>query len=257
MKTKSIKQIKQLFTENKVTLDILNEIKDDERKGVQQILRSYEKQQLKEEALQARFLRMKQFDEQFKDSALDNIAGVDEAGRGPLAGPVVAASVILSPDFQLTGLTDSKQLTEDERNKYYDYIVQHAIDYHIEVVSHEVIDEINILNATKQAMRTSLLALQATPTLGLIDAVALEDMPFAVEAIIKGDEKSLAIAAASVLAKVTRDRLMEEYDAQYPMYGFKQHKGYGTKTHIEAIQTYGISPIHRTSFGPVQQLIKK
>lgn len=257
MKTKSIKQIKQLFSEKKVTPHILSELQADERKGVQQILRSYEKQQVKQKELQERFLQMKQFDEQFKHSALDYIAGVDEAGRGPLAGPVVAASVILSPDFQLTGLTDSKQLTEDERNEYYDYVAQHAIDYHIEVVSHEVIDEINILNATKQAMKTSLLELQQRPTVGLIDAVALEDMPFAIEAIIKGDEKSMAIAAASVLAKVTRDRLMEQYDAQYPMYGFKQHKGYGTKAHIEAIQTYGISPIHRTSFGPVEQLIKK
>lgn len=257
MKTNSIKQIKQLFTENNVTPNILRELQEDERKGVQQILRSYEKQQLKQKELQARFLQMKQFDEQFKQNASDYIAGVDEAGRGPLAGPVVAASVILSPAFHLIGLTDSKQLTENERNDYYHYVVQHAIDYHIEVVDHEVIDRINILNATKQAMKTSLLALQQTPTVGLIDAVALEDMPYVIEPIIKGDEKSMAIAAASVLAKVTRDRLMEQYDRQYPMYGFKQHKGYGTKAHLEAIQTYGISPIHRTSFGPVQQLIHK
>src|SRR5699024_11151950 len=134
---------------------------------------------------------------------------------------------------------------------------KHTIDCHIEIVDHEVIDEINILNATKQAMKTSLLELQQTPTIALIDAVVLEDMPFVVEPTIKGDGKSMAIAAASVLAKVTRDRLMEQYDEQYPMYGFKQHKGYGTKAHLEVIQTYGISPIHRTSFGPVQQLLKK
>jgi len=257
MKSKSIKQIKQLFNENKVTLDILSELQQDERKGVQQLLRSYEKQQLKQKELQQRFMQMKQFDDQFKNSALDYLAGVDEAGRGPLAGPVVAASVILSPDFHLTGLTDSKQLTEHERNEYYNYILKHTIDCHIEIVDHEVIDEINILNATKQAMKTSLLELQQTPTIALIDAVVLEDMPFVVEPTIKGDGKSMAIAAASVLAKVTRDRLMEQYDEQYPMYGFKQHKGYGTKAHLEAIQTYGISPIHRTSFGPVQQLLKK
>src|SRR5699024_8018798 len=146
------------------------------------------KQQLKQQELQQRFMKMKQFDEQFKHSALDCIAGVDEAGRGPLAGPVVAASVILSPDFHLTGLTDSKQLTEDERNEYYDYVVKHAIDYHIEIVDHAVIDEINILNATKQAMKTSLLELQQIPTVALIDAVALEDLPYVVKPIIKGDE---------------------------------------------------------------------
>lgn len=257
MKRKSIKQIKDLFTNNQISLALIKELKKDERKGVQQLLVVYEKQQLKEEMIKKQFMKMKEFDDGFKDHEMDYIVGVDEAGRGPLAGPVVAASVILPHDFTLLGLTDSKQLSEKERLAYADYIKEYAIDFHIEIVEHTRIDEINILNATKQAMRDSLLNLSEKPKKALIDAVSLTDLPFEVISIIKGDEKSLAIAAASVLAKVSRDKLMKDYDELYPVYGFKQHKGYGTQAHLNAIEKYGVSPLHRQSFGPVQKIINK
>lgn len=257
MKRKSIKQIKDLFTNNQINPALIKELKQDERKGVQQLLVVYEKQQLKEEMIKKQFMKMKEFDDGFKDHEMDYIVGVDEAGRGPLAGPVVAASVILPHDFTLLGLTDSKQLSEKERLAYADYIKEYAIDFHIEIVEHTRIDEINILNATKQAMRDSLLNLSEKPKKALIDAVSLTDLPFEVISIIKGDEKSLAIAAASVLAKVSRDKLMKDYDELYPVYGFKQHKGYGTQAHLNAIEKYGVSPLHRQSFGPVQKIINK
>lgn len=257
MKRKSIKQIKDLFTNNQINPALIKELKQDERKGVQQLLVVYEKQQLKEEMIKKQFMKMKEFDDGFKDHEMDYIVGVDEAGRGPLAGPVVAASVILPHDFTLLGLTDSKQLSEKERLAYADYIKEYAIDFHIEIVEHTRIDQINILNATKQAMRDSLLNLSEKPKKALIDAVSLTDLPFEVISIIKGDEKSLAIAAASVLAKVSRDKLMKDYDELYPVYGFKQHKGYGTQAHLNAIEKYGVSPLHRQSFGPVQKIINK
>lgn len=257
MKTHSIKEIKQLLETHDVTTDILAQLKVDQRKGVQQLLRSYEKQQLKMKRLADRFAMMQHFDEQYKKKNKFLIAGVDEAGRGPLAGPVVAASVILPDDFKLLGLTDSKQLTETERESYYKHITEQAIDYHIAVIDAEVIDQINILNATKKAMIQALINLKHAPSLALIDAVNLENLPFPTEAIIKGDEKSTVIAAASILAKVTRDHIMQTHDEAYPMYGFQQHKGYGTQVHITALKTHGISPIHRTSFGPVQQIINQ
>ncbi len=175
------------------------------------------------------------------------IAGMDEAGRGPLAGPVVAAAVIMPLDDVIPGVDDSKKLTEKKREQLFDEIVKKAVAYKICAVDEKVIDEINILNATKKAMTECVTGLSVRPDIVLIDAVKLPlDVP--TKSIIKGDALSYSIGAASILAKVYRDRLMREYDALYPWYGFAQNKGYGTKDHIDALRSVGPSPIHRRSF---------
>ena len=186
------------------------------------------------------------------------IAGCDEAGRGPLYGPVVAACCVLPNDFKLEGLTDSKQLTEKRREKYIDYIKENALAYGIRIVSAEEIDEINIYEASRKAM---LIALSEVRKKINVDYVITDAMPIDIDIeslpIIKGDAKSITIAAASVIAKVTRDRMMIELDSKYPEYGFKKHKGYPTKAHIEAINKYGLIDGYRKTYGPVKELIEK
>ena len=175
------------------------------------------------------------------------IGGMDEAGRGPLAGPVVAAAVVMPLDDVIPGVDDSKKLTEKKREQLFDEIVKKAVAYKICAVDEKVIDEINILNATKKAMTECVAGLSVRPDIVLIDAVKLSlDVP--TKSIIKGDALSYSIGAASILAKVYRDRLMREYDALYPWYGFAQNKGYGTKDHIDALKSVGPSPIHRRTF---------
>ena len=191
--------------------------------------------------------RLFDFDSQYFN--LGAVAGIDEAGRGPLAGPVVAASVIMPQDENLLieEVNDSKKLSEKKREKLFDLIVERAVAYAIEEVDCKVIDEINILNATKLAMSNCLENITEKPDFVLIDAVKLET-GFQTMPIIKGDATSYNIAAASILAKVHRDRLMQKYDEIYPQYGFAKHKGYGTKFHIEQIKKYGLCEIHRRSF---------
>lgn len=183
------------------------------------------------------------------------VAGVDEVGRGPLAGPVVVCAVIM--DFskpRIDGIADSKKLTAKKRDFLYDKILESAIAFSISSCNHCEIDEINILSATKKAMRDSILNLSTKPDVVLIDAVKIDvDIPSV--SIIHGDDKSYSIACASIVAKVYRDRLMEKFDLQFPHYEFAKHKGYGTKTHINAIQKYGICEIHRKSF--VKNILKK
>lgn len=176
------------------------------------------------------------------------VAGVDEAGRGPLAGPVCAAAVILPQDLIIEGINDSKKLTEKKREKLFDVIINSAIAYSIEFASPEVIDEINIRQATSLAMHNAVKNLDVSADFVIVDGN--DKIPFDIpyEYIIKGDAKSQSIAAASILAKVSRDRLMVELDKEYPEYGFAKHKGYGTKVHCEAIQKYGILSIHRKTF---------
>lgn len=176
------------------------------------------------------------------------IAGVDEAGRGPLAGPVCAAAVILPKDLLIPGLNDSKKLTEKKRDELYDIILEKAEAYSIAMASEQEIDEVNILQATFLAMRRALDGLAIRPDLALIDGNRETDFGLPVKTVVKGDSLSANIAAASILAKVTRDRLMEEYDKQYPEYGFAVHKGYGTKRHYAALDEHGQCPIHRKSF---------
>lgn len=176
------------------------------------------------------------------------VAGIDEAGRGPLAGPVVAACVMLPEGCLIEGLNDSKKLSPAKRETLYDIILEKAVSFGVGIVDEKCIDEINILNATKLAMTKAVEQVKPQPDLLLIDALQLKDVMIRQEAIIKGDALSISIAAASVIAKVTRDRLIDEADSVYPLYGFKRHKGYGTSEHINAIKKYGICPIHRISF---------
>lgn len=187
------------------------------------------------------------------------IAGVDEAGRGCLAGPVVAAAVILPFADEhvvcFAGVRDSKQLVPHVREHLYQVIMQHAVAVGVGVGPVELIDERNILQATKYAMRYALAQLSTPPQALLIDALLLPDIPLPQRAIIKGDSSCLSIAAASIIAKVTRDRLMVQLHEQYPTYGFAQHKGYGTEAHLAALREYGVTPIHRRTFAPVRDLL--
>ena len=176
------------------------------------------------------------------------VCGVDEAGRGPLAGPVCAAAVILPPDIQIEGLNDSKKLTDKKRRALYDVITEQAVSYGIAFADEQEIDEINILQATFLAMRRAVEKLTVAPDIALIDGNRAPGLSCRERTIVHGDALSASVAAASILAKVTRDRLMEEYDAQYPQYGFAVHKGYGTQRHYAALREFGACPIHRQSF---------
>ena len=176
------------------------------------------------------------------------ICGVDEAGRGPLAGPVCAAAVILPPNVEIPGLNDSKKLTDKKRRELFPIIKEMAISYGIGYASHEEIDQINILQATYLAMERALAQLDPKPNLALIDGNRAKDFDIPVKTVVKGDSLSASIAAASVLAKVSRDDLMLQLAEEYPQYGFEIHKGYGTKAHYEALRTYGHSPVHRMTF---------
>lgn len=195
-----------------------------------------------------KYKEMTFFENKYWSNNIEFVAGVDEAGRGPLAGPVVAACCILNPDDPILGINDSKKVSEKMREYLFDEIKARAISYQIEIVEHNIIDDINILNATKIAMTKSIENLSHKPDIVLIDAVKLEDLSVKSDSIIKGDLKSISIAAASILAKVTRDEIMKEYEKKYPGYGFSRNKGYGTKLHYEGIQKHGITPIHRKTF---------
>lgn len=185
------------------------------------------------------------------------ICGVDEVGRGPLVGPVVAASVILPLNYELEGLTDSKKISEKKRNELYEIIMRDAIAVSIGIKDNEVIDKVNIYEATKLAMYEAIEGLTVKPEYVLIDAMKLENLNIPYKSIIKGDAKSKSIAAASIIAKVTRDNMMYELDKEFPEYGFAKHKGYPTKAHIEAINKYGLLDNYRFTFGPVHDLILK
>ena len=188
------------------------------------------------------------FDLSFKNEKIKVICGVDEAGRGPLAGPVVAAACILPDDLIIDGLDDSKKLTEKKREKIFDVIIEKALDYSVASASVEEIEEINILNAAMLAMKRAIDGLSIKPDLALIDGNTSRGFTVPTKTVVHGDAISQSIAAASILAKVTRDRLCYEYDKEYPEYGFAKHKGYGTKLHTDALKKYGITPIHRPSF---------
>ena len=176
------------------------------------------------------------------------VAGIDEAGRGPLAGPVVSAAVVLDMNNLPAGVNDSKKLSEKRRERLFDLIIEKSVSYGIGIVSEKIIDDINILNATKLSMKIAVESMEKPPDFLLIDAVTLGDVKTPQKSIIKGDALSVSIAAASIIAKVSRDRIMAYYDRMYPEYGFIKHKGYGTEKHIEAIKSIGILPIHRLTY---------
>lgn len=201
-------------------------------------------------------MNLYEYESKLYQKGIDYIGGVDEVGRGPLIGPVVASCVVLPKDFVLEGLNDSKKLSEKKRDKFYDYIINHCLAYGIGVVSPEEIDEINIYEASRKAM---LIAISKVREQINLEHVLIDAMPINIDipttSIIKGDAKSISIAAASVVAKVTRDKMMYELDEKYPMYGFASHKGYPTKKHIEAIHKYGLIEGYRKTYGPVKEVI--
>lgn len=248
MEQKKIGQIKEEY--KKVGLEHLQEwmqqYREDSRQGVQQILLSAQKQLDKLEAEKARIEELKKYEKEYDNYTY--ICGIDEVGRGPLAGPVVAGAVILPKDCTILYINDSKKLSAAKREELYDIIMEEAVAVGIGMVSPQRIDEINILQATYEAMREAIGKLDPQPSLLLNDAVTIPNVAIPQVPIIKGDAKSISIGAASIIAKVTRDRLMVEYDQIMPGYGFASNKGYGSQEHIAAIRQLGPTPIHRASF---------
>lgn len=226
--------------------DFVRKFETDNRPGVQNLVEKARKRILVQEKEIARTEVMYQFEDKYE--VCQYICGIDEVGRGPLAGPVVAGAVILPKDHRILELNDSKQLSEKKREELYDVIMQEAVATGLGFVGPERIDEINILQATYEAMREAIQKLAVRPDILLNDAVTIPKVEIRQIPIIKGDAKSASIAAASIIAKVTRDRLMVQYDELMPEYGFASNKGYGAASHIEALRKYGPTPIHRRTF---------
>ena len=198
---------------------------------------------------EARLIELKKIDKEFFEKGVKYIAGIDEAGRGPLAGPVVVACVVLPENSMIEGVNDSKKVSEAKREKLYDTIIQEAISYGVGIIYQDEIDEINILQATKKGVTEAIKQMEVKPNIIMVDALnGIDTMGIPYKSIIKGDAKCYSIAAASIIAKVTRDRIMREWDKVYPEYGFASHKGYGTAKHIAAIKEFGTCPIHRKTF---------
>ncbi|MGM0897556.1 MAG: ribonuclease HII [Bacillota bacterium] len=235
----------------------MEELKSDKRKSVQQLLASWQRRFEKRLSLLQQLDDKRFFDEQFKTAQGALVAGIDEAGRGPLAGPVVTAAVILPSDCSVfLGLDDSKKIAKAKRNELAQLIKAQAVSWSVHVQPPEAIDRLNIYQATKESMESAANSLHTAPDIVLVDAMQLElDVP--TKSIIKGDAKSLSIAAASILAKTGRDDLMDEYAAMYPQYGFSKHAGYGTKDHLAALEAHGPCPIHRKTFEPVKSMAKR
>lgn len=246
---KKIADIKNEFEQSHMEQwdDLFAQYLEDERTGVIKLIQSYQKKQQAYRAECARLEGMKEFEHKY-GSEYTCICGIDEAGRGPLAGPVVAGAVVLPKDCTILHLNDSKKLSAKRRDELFDEIKEKAISYGIGMSSPERVDEINILQATYEAMRHAVEDLSVVPDLLLNDAVTIPQVPIKQVGIIKGDARSVSIAAASIMAKVSRDRLMIQFAELYPEYGFDQHKGYGSAAHIEAIKKYGPCPIHRSTF---------
>ena len=225
---------------------LIEELRNDSRVGVQKLIEKYEAEEKKYLLELERIEEMKYYEKQFVDAKY--ICGIDEVGRGPLAGPVVAGAVILDKQKDILYLNDSKKLSEAKREELAVIIKEKAIDYQIGIIPPSVIDDINILQATYKAMQAAVRNLKHTPDVLLNDAVIIPELPMQQVKIIKGDAKSVSIAAASIVAKVERDHMMVEYDKLYPEYGFAKNKGYGSADHIAALKKYGPCPIHRTTF---------
>ncbi|QAT53140.1 ribonuclease HII [Bacillus licheniformis] len=252
MKTLTVKEIKEHLQSVSDEKDpFIEQCKNDERKSVQALVDAWLKKNERLSAMREEWQAMTSFERSLRARGYQYIAGIDEAGRGPLAGPVVAAAVILKEDCEILGLTDSKKLSNQKREDYYSYIMEEAAAVGVGIADAHEIDELNIYEASKAAMLKAVQALDVAPDYLLIDAMSLA-VDTEQSSIIKGDAKSASIAAGACIAKVTRDRLMDEYAEKYPLYGFEKHKGYGTKEHLNALAKYGPSPIHRRSFAPVK-----
>lgn len=247
-----IKELEELFSSGNITEELLVACREDTRAATGRLIRKWEKQQKEEQRLLAMF----RYEREAEAEGLDIVAGVDEAGRGPLAGPVSVAAVILPKGLLLPHLNDSKKISAAVRDRLYDEIMEKAVCVKHVFVDEKTIDRVNILQATMNGMYEAVFGLTPQPQKVLLDAVELTGLPMPSLPIIKGDSKSASIAAASIIAKVSRDRLMDQYDKQYPEYGFAAHKGYGTSQHIEAIRKYGPCPIHRVSFEPIKSIVE-
>lgn len=256
MKTKEIEHILQQTAASDLPA-ILEILQQDFRKAVQNLAQKYQRQMEKLEKERLRIAAMWQFEEKAKANGYQWIAGTDEVGRGPLAGPVVAAAVILPEDAELPEIKDSKKLTEKQREHLDGLIKQQAIAWAIAEVDEKTIDAINILEASRLAMQKSVQALQQPADFVLVDGLPNPQITLPSEAVVKGDNRSISIAAAAIIAKVYRDHLMDEYDRQYPGYGFGANKGYPTEEHIQAVRKQGPCPIHRMTFRPLSELSKK
>lgn len=250
MKDKSVKEIKEIVDNLKQDqyLEYIDILKNDERKSVHKLALSLSKKLDAIRKEEERLTFINTYENDGYEKGYLYIGGIDEVGRGPLAGPVVAAVVVLPPNTKIEGIDDSKKVKESKREELYEIIKQQALDYGIGIVGNEEIDEYNILNATFMAMKKALNSMKKQPDYLLVDAVTIPGVDIKQNPIIKGDSKSISIGAASILAKVTRDKIMCDYDEIYPEYGFKSNKGYGTKEHYAAIEKHGITPIHRKSF---------
>ncbi len=250
----TIKELKEYLDKNNIDDNIINILENDNRKGVQKLaVKLQKKRRLKEEKIK----KWKQMNNKIRKLHIKGykyIAGIDEAGRGPLAGPVVASAVIFGQDTLIPGIDDSKKLSADKRDYYYDIINEKAIASGVGIVNNKIIDRINILQATFKAMRLAINNLNIESDYILVDGNRIiPDIKNSQEAIVDGDSKVTSIAAASILAKVSRDRIIDKYDKIYPEYGFIRNKGYGTEEHILALKKYGPSPIHRFSFNIVKK----
>ncbi|MBE5847626.1 MAG: ribonuclease HII [Lachnospiraceae bacterium] len=246
--SQSISEIRKIL-QNTDTADLpsfIERFEEDTRSGVQKLVESASKQLEAYKKEYARIFEMRRFEREY--DSFSCICGIDEVGRGPLAGPVVAGAVILPKDANILYINDSKQLSAKKRDELYDIIMKEAVSVGLGYVANERIDEINILQATYEAMRQAIGKLDPQPDLLLNDAVTIPQVAIRQVPIIKGDAKSISIAAASIVAKVTRDRLMEEYDIVFPGYDFAGNKGYGSASHIDALKRLGPCPIHRRSF---------
>ncbi len=247
MKTK---EVKQLFENAKIEQldELIEKFEVDERSTVKKIVEQYKRKKQKHFDELDRLQKMLSYEKELHFLGFENVCGIDEVGRGPLAGPVVSACVIMPKDVTIVGVNDSKKLSEKVREQLFEEIKEKAIAYSVGIVTADKIDEINILNATKQSMYEAIQKLNVKPDYLLIDAVRLDAVNINQTNIIKGDEKSHTIACASIIAKVTRDNMMKQYDELFLGYNFSSNKGYGSKEHIKAIEQLGITPIHRKSF---------
>ncbi|MCQ2373518.1 MAG: ribonuclease HII [Phascolarctobacterium sp.] len=248
-----INEIKAILAENPTEAQ-LEEFKADARAGVQKLVQSYYKRLEKEAEEKQRFYKMMEFERKFTAEGAEYICGVDEAGRGPLAGPLVIASVILPKDVFISGLNDSKQISAVKRDKLYDEVVAKAIAISVNIVSISNIDTKNIYRATQEGMAEVISHLAIKPQVALVDAMPVHVEGVKSVAIVHGDALSASIAAASIIAKVTRDRIMEDLDKLYPVYGFAGHKGYGSALHMQAIREHGASIWHRRSYEPIKSM---
>ncbi|MBF0713456.1 ribonuclease HII [Gemella sp. GH3] len=251
-----ISEIKDKLKNSNVSDELLLELSNDERIGVKKLLDSYYKQISKEKIQQEEYASRTIYEQKCYNLGYKYICGIDEVGRGPLAGPVVAAAVILKKDSYFPGLADSKKLTKAKREELYSKIVEECLDYSIVELDNKQIAKHNIYNATKIAMIKAVNNLSIKPDFLLIDAMPLDIPDINSHSIIKGDDKSVSIAAASVIAKVYRDRLMEQYAIKYPYYDFENNMGYGTKKHLIGLEKYGVCDIHREDYEPIKSMLK-